>query len=247
MRRIGAVSPISLGARLLDRAQPEAQAYLVAAADVRGTPLKSVAAGDHDDDFARAAAAIAASNPDAIIRLGWEMNGDWFPWASKGVESDYVAAYRRVVRLFKAASPQFSFVWCVNVGLQNDPPDLVYPGDDVVDMIGMDLYDTPFEPDIVKRWRDTLLEGPFGLAWLADFAARRHKKIAIPEWGVGLHGAPDNPYFMERMSAWMAAHADAIAFQAYFDAPPDDFNSGRFPRSLAVFLQRFSGARTPKR
>ena len=82
-----------------------------------GTSLKQVALGDHDADFARAAKAIAEATPDAIVRFGWEMNGDW-PWSSAGVERDYIAAYRHVVALFRSASPRFRFVWCVNFGLQ---------------------------------------------------------------------------------------------------------------------------------
>lgn len=206
------------------------------------TPLKAVAAGEHDADFQAAAVAIAAYQPDAILRIGWEMNGDWMAWAAKGVESDYIAAYRRVVGIFRAASPSFSFDWCANVGLQNSPPDLAYPGDDVVDTIGLDVYDAPFEPDIMKRWREIAV-GPFGLAWLVDFSSRHHRKMSMAEWGVGLRDAPDNPFFVEKMSEWMAAHAGSIAFHAYFDVPPHLLESGRFPGSLRVFKERFSSAR----
>lgn len=206
------------------------------------TPLKRVAAGAHDGDFAAAAAAIARWQPDAILRIGWEMNGDWMAWASKGAEDDYIGAYRRVATIFREASPLFSFDWCANVGLQNSPPDLAYPGDDVVDTIGLDVYDAPFEPDTAKRWRE-IAEGPYGLAWLEDFAARHRKKMSVAEWGVGLRDAPDNPYFVERMSDWFSAHAGAIAFHAYFDAPPHRLESGRFPLSLQVFKERFSAGR----
>ncbi len=206
------------------------------------TPLKAVAGGEHDADFRAAAAAIAASHPDAIIRIGWEMNGDWMAWAAKGVETDYVGAYRRAAEIFRAASPRFSFDWCANVGPQNSPADLAYPGDDVVDTIGLDIYDAPFQPDIVKRWRD-IADGPFGLAWLVDFAARHKKKMSVAEWGVGLRDAPDNPFFVEQMSDWLTAHAEAVAFHAYFDAPPHQLEGGRFPGSLRVFKRRFSGGR----
>jgi Glycosyl hydrolase family 26 len=207
----------------------------------KGAPLSSVARGERDFDFARAAEAIAKSTPDAIIRLGWEMNGDWYPWASKDSESDYIAAYRRIASLFKARSPQFSFVWCVNIGLQSGRADLAYPGGDVVDSIGMDVYDNMAgEPDPIKRWRETYLAGPFGLDWLVRFSAQHHKPMSLPEWGVGLHGAPDNPAFVEAMADWIAAHAQAIAFEAYFNAPPSRLDSGRFPRALRAYLKRFS-------
>jgi hypothetical protein len=207
----------------------------------KGATLGAVAGGERDADFARAAEAIAKSQPDAIIRLGWEMNGGWYPWAANDHESDYVAAYRRVAALLKARSAQFSFVWCVNIGLQNGPADLAYPGDDVVDSIGMDVYDNVArEPDPARRWRDVLVDGAFGLDWLARFAEAHRKPMSLPEWGVGLHGAPDNGYFVEAMADWMAAHARSIAFQAYFNAPPSLLDSGRFPLALHAYLERFS-------
>jgi hypothetical protein len=209
----------------------------------KGTPLKAVASGEHDADFKEAAAAIAAAHPDAILRIGWEMNGDWMAWAAGGVERDYIAAYRRAVTIFRAASPRFTFDWCASFGLQNSPADKAYPGDDAVDTIGMDVYDAPFEPNLVKRWWITIVEAPYGLAWLVDFAARHDKKISVAEWGVGLREARDNPYFVEQMSDWLEAHAEGIAFHAYFNAPPHELDSGRFPRSLGVFTKRFSGGK----
>ena len=209
----------------------------------KGTPLKDVADGTNDRDFAIAAQAISAATPDAFIRLGWEMNGDWTAWAAKGVEAQYIAAFRRAARIFKAASPRFAFVWCVNLGLQNSPPDLAYPGDDVVDIVGMDVYDVATKDNAAQRWRDIDLDGPYGLKWLVGFGARHGKKIAVPEWGVGLAGAPDNPYFVDRMADWIEANRREIAFQSYFDVPPHDLDSGRFALSRKAFLRRFSEKR----
>ena len=206
----------------------------------KGTPLKDVAAGLHDSDFRVAAEAIAAAQPDAVIRIGWEMNGDWMAWAAAGVEVEYIGAYRHAVRVFRAASPRFKFDWCVNWGRNQVPPDLLYPGDDAVDVIGADVYDLPYEADVVKRWREKVLETPFGLDWLVRFSAQHDKKMSVPEWGVGLSGAADDPYFIDRMRDWFAAHADRIAYQAYFAVPPHDFESGNFPKSEARFLQAFS-------
>lgn len=209
----------------------------------KGTPLKEVAEGAHDRDFETAARAISASTPDAYIRIGWEMNGDWTAWASKDVEADYIAAYRRVAHIFQAASPRFSFVWCVNVGLQASRPELAYPGDEVVNVVGMDIYDIPLVPDIEKRWRETDLSGPYGLTWLLDFGRQHGKKVALPEWGVGLLDAPDNPYFVDQMANWIQAHRRQIAFQSYFDVAPHDLDSGRFDQSRKTFVDRFSQKR----
>ena len=96
-----------------------------------------------------------------FIRLGHEMNGNWYPWGGQGngggtltgfgdpTKPDgperFVAAFRHVRRLFDSVGvTNVSWIWCPN----NYPtPDEAwnavenyYPGDDVVDWIGFDGY-----------------------------------------------------------------------------------------------------------
>ncbi len=205
---------------------------------MKGTPLGDVARGLRDAEFRHGARVIAASQPTAIIRIGWEMNGDWFAWSAAGHEADYIAAYRRVVQIFREASPGFTFDWCANWGRNNMPADLAYPGDDVVDTIGLDVYDRKTDAEPAARWRDDVLNAPHGLAWLDDFARRRGKRISLAEWGLGLKNAPDNPYFVERMGEWLKARGGRVAFHAYFDAP--SLNGGDFPRGRDRFIKMFS-------
>jgi hypothetical protein len=210
---------------------------------MRGTPLADVAAGLHDGEFQTAAESIAGSQPDAVIRIGWEMNGDWFAWAAAGVEADYIAAYRHVAAIFRAASPQFSLDWCTNWGRGNVDPDLAYPGDDLVDSIGMDVYDMPTDQDPATRWTAGVLDVPFGLTWLVEFAARHSKKMSIGEWGVGLRQASDNPLFIEKMHEWLLRNSQSVAYHVYFDAPPSRLESGDFPLSQRRFLDLFTRPR----
>jgi hypothetical protein len=207
-----------------------------------GTPLTHVAEGLHDFEFGVAARAIAAAQPDAIIRIGWEMNGDWYPWSAIGREADYVAAYRRVAHVFRAVSPRFSFDWCVGGAIDYMPAERAYPGDDVVDLIGMDMYDTPSEKPAAAHWREDVLERPYGLRWLEAFSAAHGKRMSLGEWGVGLRGARDNPYFIDRMADWLRANSARIAHHIYFDVPPHDLDSEAFPASRARFLAQFSAA-----
>jgi hypothetical protein len=220
-----------------------------------GVPLADVAEGRHDAEFTAAAAAIAASQPDAIIRIGWEMNGSSSPWyAGAGNEQNYISAYRRVAAIFRKKSSQFAFDWCANFGRQNSDPEAAYPGDDVVDTIGMDVYD--FVPahspiaDPAQRWSASILDGDGrGLAWLASFAASRRKKMSIGEWGVGLtddQKSPlysqykDDPTFVRLMRSWLVANGGEVAFQIYFDAPPNRIDDGSFPNAFAQFKKDFA-------
>jgi hypothetical protein len=207
---------------------------------VKGTPLADIANGSHDREFKAAAQAIADAQPQAIIRIGWEMNSIGTPWFAKGQEQDYVRAFRHVVQIFRRYSRQFKFDWCPNWGLQELAADLVYPGDDVVDYIGLDVYDFKFPGTAEERWTERYLKAPYGLEWQRDFAAAHGKKMSYPEWGVGQFG--DNPYFVQKMHDWFVANDANIAYAAYFNVDgdwPTQLDTGNFPQSQALFEKLF--------
>ena len=209
---------------------------------VTGTPLADVAGGQHDADFEAAARAILEAQPRAIIRLGWEMNISNMAWFAKGHEDDYITAFRRVVGIFRRHSERFSFDWCPGWGAQDMPADAAYPGNDVVDTIGLDVYDFTLEGTAAERWTNAYLKAPFGLEWQREFAASRGKRMSYPEWGVGQAG--DNDYFVQQMHDWFAANRGAIAYAAYFDVDglwPTQIDNGRFPKSASLFRKLFAG------
>jgi hypothetical protein len=207
---------------------------------VKGTPLKDVADGLHDAEFEAAAKAISDAQPNAVIRLGWEMNLVSMAWFAKGQEADYIAAFRRVVQIFRRHSVGFKYDWCPGWGVQDSPADLAYPGDDFVDYIGLDVYDFKYDGAAGERWDKFYLKAPFGLQWHKDFAARHGKSMSFPEWGVGNFG--DNPLFIQNMHDWFVANADGIAYAAYFDVDglwPTQIDNGRFPNSQRLFRELF--------
>lgn len=207
---------------------------------VKGTALKEVAEGDHDAEFEAAAAAISAAQPNAIIRPGWEMNVQSMAWFAKDQEDDYIKAFRRVVDIFRRHSTGFKYDWCPGWGVQNSPADRVYPGDDVVDYVGLDVYDFKFEGSAAERWDHFYLKAPFGLHWHKDFATRHGKGMSYPEWGVGNFG--DNPFFIQRMHDWFLENEGRIAYAAYFNvdgAWPTQIDNNRFPDSQRIFRELF--------
>ena len=94
---------------------------------VKGTPLADVAEGLHDTEFEAAARAISEAHPQAIIRLGWEMNLSEMAWFAGGHEADYIKAFRRVVEIFRRHSSGFKFDWCPGWGPQEMPADSPIP------------------------------------------------------------------------------------------------------------------------
>lgn len=207
---------------------------------VKGTPLAEVANGLHDAEFEAAAGAISESQPGAIIRLGWEMNIADSAWFAKGQEADYIAAFRRVVGIFRRYSDGFRFDWCPGWGPQDLAADLAYPGDDVVDYIGLDVYDFKLEGTPQERWDAFYLNAPFGLQWQRDFAAQHGKRMSYPEWGVGHAG--DNPLFVQRIHDWFLQNENNIAYAAYFNVDglwPTQIDTNRFPESEKLFRKLF--------
>jgi hypothetical protein len=208
---------------------------------VKGTPLTDVADGLHDAEFEAAAKAISQAQPKAIIRLGWEMNIGESVWFTKGQEDSYIRAFRRVVGIFRRYSSDFTFDWCPGWGPQDSPADLAYPGDDVVDIIGLDIYDFKLEGSPQERWDTYYLKAPFGLQWQRDFAGLHGKRMSYPEWGVGHAG--DNPFFIQQMHDWLVNNAADIAYAAYFNVDgqwPTQIDTNRFPNSEKLFRKLFS-------
>lgn len=207
---------------------------------VKGTPLKDVADGLRDAEFEAAAIAISEAQPNAVIRLGWEINLVSMAWFAKDREADYIRAFRRVVQIFRRHSSGFKYDWCPGWGAQDSPADLAYPGDDVVDYIGLDVYDFKYDGSAGERWDKFYLKAPFGLEWHREFAARHGKRMSYPEWGVGNFG--DNPVFIEKMHDWFASNANEIAYAAYFDVDglwPTQIDNSRFPNSEKLFRELF--------
>lgn len=214
-----------------------------------GTTLREGATGAYDQHFvALGKLLVAKGYPDAYLRIGWEFNGGWYPWAAAQDPESFKAYFRRIVQAFRSVPGQrFKIVWNPAQGQQQIAPDKVYPGDDVVDIIGLDLYNQSWatnstDPEV--RWK-AVASQPYGLDWLKDFATRHGKPMALPEWGTGTrpdgHGFGDDPTFINNVAAFI--RANNVAYHTYWDYNAGDFNgeisSGRQPLSAAAFKKDF--------
>jgi len=105
-----------------------------------------IAGGRYDNYVSSWAKQAAAYDRSFQLRFAHEMNGDWYPWSvgsPGGSPADYVAAYRRVRGIFDdAGADRVEWVWNPNV-IVNGNVDAIsqcYPGDDFVDIVGIDGY-----------------------------------------------------------------------------------------------------------
>jgi len=211
--------------------------------------LAEGAGGKYDATFKRIAETLVShGRADATIRIGWEFNGHWQPWSASTDPQSFVTYFRRIVGLMRAVENQrFSFEWCPNHGRHEMAPTEAYPGDDVVDVIGMDVYDeywNPLESNASVRWTSYLYQ-PYGLIWHRDFAIQHRKHLAYSEWGTGTNahgsGGGDNPVFIRGMASWFAETKPL--YQSYWDNPSPEFNTmlsnRQFPRSAAEYVKQF--------
>lgn len=155
-----------------------------------------------------------------VIRLGWEMNGNWYVWsATTGLETTFINAFRNVVNSIRSTAPNVQFDWCVNKGNQsNTNAWAAYPGDAYVDILGLDIYDF---------WDASFTDAQFNanaakVPSLNDVSAycRAHgKQMALDEWGVAhdAHGGNDNPFFIQKIWNWLNANTDILAYETTYD------------------------------
>ncbi|MGN6607524.1 MAG: hypothetical protein ACTHMS_11030 [Jatrophihabitans sp.] len=214
------------------------------------TTLADVANGAADQYFTTYAHNLAAlGRGTADLRIGWEFNGDWMPWSATDPTA-FVAAFRHVARLFKTVLPQATIDWNGNWGGSqsgHDPFTELWPGDDVVDVVGLDAYDGGWVPARTAAEFATWAAADHGLdAWLA-FAQQHGKKLALPEWGDLANEADgDNPAFIDGMVGFFRAHAADLAYEAYFNDTNSAFyttgGATSLTRSAAEYRAQWSGA-----
>lgn len=210
--------------------------------------LADGAAGRFDELFARFGAALVEEGfPDAIIRIGWEFNGDWYPWAAAKDPESWKAYWRRIVTVMREVpGARFRFDWNPAGGWHAFDPEQAWPGADYVDIIGLDFYNSANNPHSTpeQRWQ-ARMNAPTGLTWHREFARRHDKPMSFPEWGTGQRpdgtGGGDDPYFIEQMAAWIAAHD--VVYHHYWDYSAGDYDArlsdDSQPAAGAAFLRAF--------
>jgi hypothetical protein len=108
-----------------------------------GVSLSSITAGQSDSYLRSFAAAVRAFGTPVIIGFGPEMNGNWYGWgAGRSTPSSFVAAWRHVVRTFRAAgADNVTWLWTINaVNAAHSPLRQWWPGASYVTWVGIDGY-----------------------------------------------------------------------------------------------------------
>lgn len=226
--------------------------------------LERGASGEYDKYYADLAhRLVAAGQDDAILRVGWEFNLESSRWSSDDPTA-FIAYWRHIVTTMRAEPGEhFQFDWNPNNGDNKYDAVKYYPGSDVVDYIGVDAYDVswasgaypyPANCDTACRtsrqkvaWEKSVCGGARGLRFWSNFAKQQGKPMSLPEWGLwqreDQHGGGDDPDYLRRMSAFIAAPANRVAYQSYFefDGPDGPHRlMTTFPESGELFRSLFA-------
>jgi hypothetical protein len=213
------------------------------------------AAGAYDGYIRTWAANLVAGGAgSAIIRLAHEANGDWYFDNIGSSASDYAAwaaywaHFVEVARSVPGA--HFTFDWTVNAGYRRIAFDSYYPGDSVVDVVGIDQYDgiaiAPNPPPTTPagRW-NALLAQHYGLGDLIAYATAHGKPLSIPEWGLMIAGSAngtgggDDGYYVDELAAVVQSHR--VRYQGFWEKadPTSVTNLEHNPSALAAYRRHF--------
>lgn len=118
--------------------------------------------------------------PTVMLRFAHEFNGSWYPWAND--PDNLKAAWRHVHARFQAAGINNSveWIWCannVNVDNYNDIT-RYYPGDDVVDLTGLDGYNWGSNYSF-SQWKG--FDATFSVPYLKLIGSFPTKPVVIAE------------------------------------------------------------------
>lgn len=162
--------------------------------------------GEKEAEFAlwlrRIADFFESLGPDAaVIFRPWHENlGSWFWWGGRlCTAEEYKALYRMTRTYFEEERGLRNLVWCYSPSGNFTEEAYMerYPGDDAVDLLGVDVYDNPEGNDREAVRARFLTEMKVSLDCLTALGALRGKPVCLSE--TGLEGIPDPTWWTETL------------------------------------------------
>jgi hypothetical protein len=190
---------------------------------------------------------VRAGMGHVVIRLGHEANGITYAdnvGTTQTQETEWKEFWRRTaVAMRSVAGAHFNFNWCIDNGPRPIPFTDYYPGNDVVDSIGDDVYDSglPKNVSFDDRWQ-YVYDEPGGVRAIAAFARAHHRPLTIPEWGLAPlsdDGGGTDPAFTRGFLAFL--RNDHVKLEAYFFSGSFGSTLLGDPTSLALYRHQIRG------
>ena len=228
--------------------------------------MAQAASGAYDATYEAMAQALAAwPNPLLSVRIGWELNGNWYKW-SNGVGThatyaNFVSAFKRAAALVRKHNPHVLIQW--NLAWGQPDPTPYWPGSydsannpGGVDVVSMDCYQANISQynngGAKSAWSLAQSGVTISVDWMVAFANAHGVKIALSEYGAGSpssgglgSGAGLNDGTWTAASiAWMNAQPPGFFLWSLWsdDAPADDIvTSGANPAEQAAWTAAWRG------
>lgn len=168
---------------------------------------------------------VATGHANTMIRIMWEMNGNWFPWGTQSLSAaQYIAIYQAAEEAFAAVPGNgFQYVWNVNAGTAEPGRTEfdTYPGSAYVSNVGIDYYDGNTSTSQIST--------------IIDFAQSQGKALSFDEWGVN---GDDDPGYIDYISEIVHNTTYDVTAQAYFSDGNSTLTS--YPLAEAEYHKDFS-------
>lgn len=121
------------------------------------------------DDIAAALADLRDAGVVVLWRPWHEFNGNWFWWGAAADGQDYINLWRYTHDYLTKTKQLDNLIWVFSAsrvgGPWMQPIDKYYPGDDYVDIVGLDIYNDTLDQPAVAAYQTLSAHGkPFVLA-----------------------------------------------------------------------------------
>lgn len=201
---------------------------------------------------------IEAKDPNAWVRLGWEMNLNASHWKITNANRDqWAAAFNRAVDQMKIAAPKLRFVFNPNRGPDqtcNAPAQnactryVFHKVKSRVQAYGLDSYDSFPALRNSAAYRQHFTDYG-GLQESANFAKQQGKKFVLPEWGIACNqnrpktndrcqwignAGGDNALYIQHYMNFLWTNRQNIGFETYFEDSSSYIRSALNPKSSPI-------------
>jgi hypothetical protein len=227
--------------------------------------LDRIIAGQFDRDLAAWADAAKGFATPLIVEYGTEVNGDWNPWSAPyngGLDvgpGKFKQAYRHIVELMRGRGAT-NITWALHYNSENFPgtdhrnvPSAYYPGDDVVDWVGVSAYGSERSTDQRCPTFRSLVDGIVPQLR----AATATKPLFVFEFAstMGNPGCDQTPWVEGALTDLLSGRwPDIHGFSWWQQKFVDDPSAGGFtdylvqdnPAVESAFHDAFTGATAPQ-
>jgi hypothetical protein len=197
--------------------------------------LKEIQGGSYDSYIKSFVEAVKQYGGPVTLRFGHEMNGDWYPWGNR--PADYVAAYRHVhQQAMSVGASNITWMWCVNETYDPSSLDQFYPGNDVVDVVGIDGFNWGTTQNY-GGWKS--FTDVFGGTY-QYLSAHYNKPLVIAETGSTEYGG-DKAKWVSEMFSVLSTKFSKVRAVVWFDLLKEtDWRINSSKSSLEAFRSYFS-------